>query len=91
MIKKNKTKIVATLGPVSRDEKTIEELVLAGATMFRINTSHNTPAEHAEAIKKIRAVEQKLKTYIPYEFRDQAHQQNSSKWNTETYKKCCTP
>ena len=57
--KKNKTKIVATLGPVSRDEKTIEELILAGATMFRINTSHNTPEEHAETIAKIRNVEKR--------------------------------
>ena len=48
IIKKNKTKIVATLGPASRDEKIIEEMILSGATMFRINTSHNTPEEHAK-------------------------------------------
>ena len=65
IMKKNKTKIVATLGPASRDENTIEELVLAGATMFRINTSHNTPEEHAEAIARIRNVEKRLKTFIP--------------------------
>ena len=45
---KNKTKIVATLGPVSRDEKIIEELILAGANVFRINTSHNTAEEHKQ-------------------------------------------
>lgn len=65
IMKKNKTKIVATLGPASRDENTIEELVLSGATMFRINTSHNTPEDHAVAIEKIRNVEKRLKTYIP--------------------------
>ena len=65
MMKKNKTKIVATLGPASCEEETIEELVLSGATMFRINTSHNTPEEHAEAIARIRNVEKRLKTFIP--------------------------
>ena len=34
IMQKNKTKIVATLGPASRDIETIEQLVLAGATMF---------------------------------------------------------
>ena len=65
MMKKNKTKIVATLGPASCEEATIEELVLSGATMFRINTSHNTAEAHAETIKRIRNVEKKLKTFIP--------------------------
>ena len=64
-MKKNKTKIVATLGPASCEESIIEELVLSGATMFRINTSHNTAEAHAETIKKIRSVEKRLKTFIP--------------------------
>ena len=59
-IKKNKTKIVATLGPVSRDEKIIEEMILAGATMFRINTSHNTAEEHHQTIEKVKAVAKRL-------------------------------
>ena len=63
--KRNKTKIVATLGPASCDEKTIEELVLAGTSMFRLNTSHNTEEEHAKTIEKIRNVEKKLNTFIP--------------------------
>jgi len=61
----NKTKIVATLGPASNSEEMIEKLVLAGASMFRINTSHNTAEEHSNTIKKIRKVEKKLKTFIP--------------------------
>lgn len=62
---RNKTKIVATLGPASKSEEIIEELVLAGATMFRINTSHGSAQEHAETIAKIRNVEKKLCTSIP--------------------------
>ena len=45
---KNKTKIVATLGPTSNSE----EMILAGTSMFRINTSHNTAEEHSKTIKK---------------------------------------
>lgn len=63
--KRNKTKIVATLGPASSDEEIIEQLVSAGATMFRLNTSHNTAEEHAKTIEKIRAIEKKLKIFIP--------------------------
>ena len=63
--KRNKTKIVATLGPASSDEAIIEQLVSAGATMFRLNTSHNTAEEHAKTIEKIRAIEKKLKIFIP--------------------------
>ncbi len=60
---KNKTKIVATLGPVSRDEKIIEELILSGVNMFRINTSHNTAQDHKETIDKIKAVSKRLKAF----------------------------
>lgn len=63
--KRNKTKIVATLGPASCDEEIIEQLVNAGASMFRLNTSHNTVEEHAKTIEKIRAIEKKLKIFIP--------------------------
>ena len=63
--KRNKTKIVATLGPTSCEEEIIEQLVLAGATMFRLNTSHNTAEEHAKTIDRIRAIEKKLKIFIP--------------------------
>lgn len=51
--KRNKTKIVATLGPASSEEEIIEQLVTAGATMFRLNTSHNTAEEHAKTIEKL--------------------------------------
>ena len=63
--KRNKTKIVATLGPASCEEEIIEQLVLSGANMFRLNTSHNTAEEHAKTIEKIRAIEEKLKMFIP--------------------------
>lgn len=63
--KRVKTKIVATLGPASSDKETIKELIEAGATMFRLNTSHGNEEMHAQNIKYIREVSKELKRYIP--------------------------
>ena len=41
-IKREKTKIVATLGPSTSNYEMISQLVDAGASMFRLNTSHGT-------------------------------------------------
>ena len=41
-----KTKIVATLGPASSDEKTILKMIEAGANVFRLNFSHGTQEEY---------------------------------------------
>lgn len=52
-----KVKILATLGPASRDREMIERLFRAGADAFRVNMSHGEHAVHAETIAAIRAVE----------------------------------
>ncbi len=41
-----KTKIVATLGPASNDPQTIEQLILAGVNVVRLNFSHGSSEEH---------------------------------------------
>ena len=51
---RRRTKIVATLGPASRSPETIRQLIEAGVDVFRLNFSHGTRAEHAEAIERIR-------------------------------------
>jgi len=58
-----RTKIVATLGPNSYDK--IKDLILAGVSMFRLNTSHGTIEEHTETIHKIRKISQELEQNIP--------------------------
>ena len=63
--KRVKTKIVATLGPASSNRETIKELIEAGATMFRLNTSHGNEDMHAQNIKFIREVSKELKRYVP--------------------------
>ena len=51
-----RTKIVATVGPASREPEVLRELIDAGVDVFRLNFSHGTAAEHAENIERIRAV-----------------------------------
>jgi pyruvate kinase len=46
-----RTKIVATIGPASNSPHTLEELLLAGVNMFRLNFSHGTQEEHAAVAK----------------------------------------
>lgn len=65
LIKQGKTKIVATLGPATSSYEMIEKLILAGASMFRLNTSHGNVDTHFENIKNIRLAEEKLKCHVP--------------------------
>ena len=47
-------KIVATIGPASRDPATLRALFEAGASVFRLNGSHADLAWHGAAIRAIR-------------------------------------
>jgi pyruvate kinase len=60
-----KTKIIATIGPNSKSEEKIKALILAGAKMFRINSSHETADVHRESIEKIRKIAVELGENIP--------------------------
>lgn len=55
-----KTKIVCTLGPASRDENTIEELIKAGMNVARLNFSHGEHDYHKETIDAIKKVRSRL-------------------------------
>lgn len=55
-----RAKILATLGPASRDANVLEALLEAGVNGVRVNMSHGTPQEKAEDIKAVRAVANKL-------------------------------
>lgn len=55
-IANKKTKILATVGPASNNEKTLTELVKAGVNVFRLNFSHGNHEVHAEVIKLIRKI-----------------------------------
>ena len=57
MIRARRARIVATLGPASRDPSRVRELARAGADVFRVNFSHGSQAEHARSIQAVRAAE----------------------------------
>ena len=50
-----RTKIVATVGPATRDPGRLWGLISAGVDVLRLNFSHGTREEHAENIERIRA------------------------------------
>ena len=49
-----KTKIIATIGPTSRDTDTLERLISAGMDCARLNFSHGSLEEHGEVIRTVR-------------------------------------
>ena len=55
-----KTKIVATLGPASSDRDTIEEMMVAGVNVFRINFSHANYDAAEQRIQLIRDLNKEL-------------------------------
>ena len=59
-----RTKIVCTIGPASAAPETLRKLVSAGMNVARLNFSHGTYDDHAELIRKIRAVSEELATPV---------------------------
>ncbi|MGD8231971.1 pyruvate kinase [Vibrio sp. TRT 1302] len=60
----NKTKIVATLGPASQSATVLEEMILAGVNVVRLNFSHGNPADHIAAAVNVRNTARKLGKHI---------------------------
>lgn len=48
------TKIVATLGPASREPQVLDALIAAGVDMFRLNFSHGSQSDHAALFHLVR-------------------------------------
>lgn len=65
MEKFTSTKIIATLGPSTETKEKIRELVDAGVTMFRLNSSHGEPEVHLERLITIRQIEKEVGFPIP--------------------------
>src|SRR3989338_7046668 len=53
---KRKTKIICTIGPSTSSEGQLFELLKMGATIFRLNGSHNSLEWHREVIRRMRGV-----------------------------------
>jgi pyruvate kinase len=55
-----RTKIVATIGPASRDVATLERMVAAGMDVARLNFSHGTRETHAETAQRVRTAAERV-------------------------------
>ncbi|HXG12482.1 MAG TPA: pyruvate kinase [Gemmataceae bacterium] len=60
LLKRRRTKIIATLGPASDEPAVIERLIGAGVNVFRLNLSHGDHASHRAAYERVRAAADKL-------------------------------
>jgi pyruvate kinase len=54
------TKIVATIGPASREPETLEAMIRAGVDVVRLNFAHATPDEHAETAGRVREAAERV-------------------------------
>ena len=58
------TKIVATLGPASREPHLLDALIAAGVDIFRLNFSHGTQSEHAALFRLVREASARADRHI---------------------------
>ncbi|WP_298324559.1 pyruvate kinase [Asticcacaulis sp.] len=59
MLRRRRTKLVATLGPASSNADMLAQLFQAGADVFRLNFSHGSHEDHGRNIDLIRDLEAK--------------------------------
>jgi pyruvate kinase len=59
--KRQKTKMVCTIGPASESPQTLEALIKAGMNVARLNFSHGTHTEHLRKIESIREMADRLR------------------------------
>ncbi|MFT5720631.1 MAG: pyruvate kinase [Motiliproteus sp.] len=59
-----RTKIVTTLGPATDKEGVLERIILAGASVMRLNFSHGKAEDHLERALKVRALALRLDTQV---------------------------
>jgi pyruvate kinase len=54
------TRIVATIGPACDTDAIIEQMIVAGVDVFRLNFSHGTRETHAASLGRVRAAADRL-------------------------------
>ena len=63
--KHSRAQIVATIGPASKDLKSLTAMISHQMDIARLNFSHGTYEEHAAYIKNIRTAAKKVRRHIP--------------------------
>ncbi len=64
MLFHRRAKIVATIGPASKDPENLKKAILAGMNVARLNFSHGTHAEHLAVIESLRKISVDLKAPV---------------------------
>jgi pyruvate kinase len=64
MLVDRRVKIVATIGPATRDEKSLEKAIRAGMNVARLNFSHGTHEEHLQVLTTIRRLSRELRAPV---------------------------
>ena len=54
------TKVIATIGPITRNKEILEKLIHEGVDVFRVNLSHDTHEEHLKTITYINELNEEL-------------------------------
>ena len=60
MLANRRVKIVATIGPATREEASLEKAIRSGMNVARLNFSHGAHEEHLQVIKSIRKLSKSL-------------------------------
>jgi len=60
LLKKRRTKIIATIGPASQSPEIIRKLIETGVNIFRLNMSHGDHSSHSDVYKRIRDISHEL-------------------------------
>lgn len=60
----NRTKIIATIGPSSKDKKVLEQMMDAGADVMRINASHGNHDFMQEIVDNVRVLNKERNSHV---------------------------
>jgi pyruvate kinase len=58
------TKVIATIGPATRNKEILREMFIEGLDVCRINCSHGTHEEHLQTIRFVRELNEELGSHV---------------------------
>lgn len=64
MLADRRAKIVATIGPATRDEENLRKAIKAGMNVARLNFSHGSHEDHLKVIHSLRKISQELRAPV---------------------------
>lgn len=64
MLANRRAKIVATIGPATRDEKNLEKAIRAGMNVARLNFSHGSHEDHLKVINSLRKISAEMRAPV---------------------------